>query len=269
MPTLSLPGATLHYEVTGSGPETIVFAHGLLWDGRLFAPQVQALSARYRCLTFDFRGQGRSEVTADGYDMDTLAGDCIAVIEALGAPPVHLVGLSMGGFVGLRVALRRPDLLRSLTLMDTSADPEPAENAPRYRLLGRIARWVGVGPIAGRVMPIMFGRDFLADPARAAERRALRARLAATDRVGVVRALGGVLTRAGVADAIGAITTPTLVMVGEQDVATVPEKARRIHARIPGSRLVTIPGAGHTATLEAPAAVTAALRDFLDRVPRG
>src|SRR5687768_12235716 len=179
MPTLQVDGATLHYEDTGGAAETVVFAHGLLWSGRMFDAQVQALRGRYRCVTFDFRGQGKSEVTADGYDMDTLAEDAAALIEALGCAPCHFVGLSMGGFIGMRLAARRLELLRSLVLIETSADPEPAQNAPRYRLLGRIVRVLGklgMRLVMGRVMRIMFGRTFLEDPARDAERRLWRER---------------------------------------------------------------------------------------------
>ena len=80
MPTLRVDGATLWYEEQGAGPETVVFAHGLLWSGRMFDAQVAELADRFRCVTFDFRGQGKSEVTADGYDMDTLTDDAAAPI---------------------------------------------------------------------------------------------------------------------------------------------------------------------------------------------
>src|SRR5690349_3655891 len=143
MPTLQVDGATLWYEEHGSGPETVVFAHGLLWSGRMFDAQLAELADRFRCVTFDCRGQGRSEVTAGGYDMETLSDDAAALIQALGCAPCHCVGLSMGGFIGMRLAARRPELVRSLVLMETSADPEPAENAPRYRLLGRIVGVLG------------------------------------------------------------------------------------------------------------------------------
>src|SRR3546814_1843958 len=71
----------------------------------------------------------------------------------------------------MRLGARRPDLIRSLILMETSADPESPENVPKYRKLNFIARWLGLGLVAGKVMPIMFSRDFMGDPARAAERR--------------------------------------------------------------------------------------------------
>ncbi|MBF6592693.1 MAG: alpha/beta hydrolase [Ktedonobacterales bacterium] len=103
MPTSIVNGARLYYEEHGAGPETILFAHGLLWSGRMFDAQVAALRDRYRCVTFDFRGQGQSEVTRGGYDMETLTEDTAALIATLGAAPCHFAGLSMGGFVGLRL----------------------------------------------------------------------------------------------------------------------------------------------------------------------
>ena len=264
MPELTVNGATLHYEEYGDGPETIVFAHGLLWSGRMFDAQVDVLKDRYRCITFDFRGQGRSEVTASGYDMDTLTEDAVALIDALGAAPCHFAGLSMGGFVGLRLALRHASLLRSLVLLDTTADPEPRENVGRYRLLNLIARWLGLRLVAGRVMPIMFGDTFLNDPNRAEERARWRRRLIDNDRIGITRAVRGVVEREGVYDHLAQISVPTLILVGDEDTATVPAKSRRMHERISGARLQVIPGAGHTSTVEQPAAVTAALATFLD-----
>jgi pimeloyl-ACP methyl ester carboxylesterase len=266
MPTLHLRGIDLHYEDSGQGEETILFAHGLLWDGRLWEPQVEAFQSRYRCITFDFRGQGRTEVTADGYDMDTLAEDAAALIETLDLVPCHFVGLSMGGFVGMRVAARRPELVRSLSLLETSSEPEPQENVPRYRLLNFIARWFGLGLVAGRVMKILFGRTFLEDPARADQRRKLRQRLVANHRIGISRAVNGVIERKGITDELGKIRAPTLILVGDEDVATVPAKSQRIHEGIAGSKLVVIPHAGHTSNLEQPEAVNAALEEFLASV---
>ncbi len=273
MPRLEVNGADIHYQDSagsarlrrdGDGPETIVFAHGLLWSGRMFDAQVAALEDRYRCVTFDFRGQGQSEITATGYGMDTLTEDAAALIEALDCAPCHFAGLSMGGFVGQRLAIRRPELLKSLILLETAADPEPQANVGRYRLLNFIARWFGFRPVVGQVIPIMFGRKFLEDPARAEQRDALRRRLIANRRIGTTRAVQGVIERDGTDDQLDRISVPTLILVGDQDVATVPAKSERMHQRIAGSKLVIIPGAGHSSTIEEPAAVNAALEAFLD-----
>jgi len=263
MPEISVNGARLHYTERGTGGTTVVFAHGMLFSGEMFAAQVAALEDDYRCITFDFRGQGRSEVTRNGYDMDTLAGDAAALIEALDAGPCHFCGLSMGGFVAMRLAIERPELIRSLTLMGTSADPESRKSLPRYRLMRLAGRCFGFGVVVDRIMPILFGRKFLDDPSRADLCKELRARVVANDRVGASRAAAGVFTRAGVHDRLPRITCPTLVIVGDQDVATVPAKAERIHRQIAGSKLVVIPGAGHTSCIEESEAVTAALREFL------
>lgn len=267
MPKLEVRGVEIHYEEQGSGPETIVFSHGLLFSGEMFEAQVEAFSDRYRCLTFDFRGQGRSEVTEGGYDMDSLADDAAALIETLDAAPCHFVGLSMGGFVGQRLALRRPELLRSLTLLDTSAEPEPRETVGRYGRLNFVARWFGLRWVMGPVMQILFGPSWLSDPARDAEREVWRRRLLANHRIGITRAVRGVIQREGVLDQLGSIELPTLIMVGEADQATPLPKAEALHRGIEGSRLVVVPRAGHSSTIEEPAAVNQALGDFLAAVP--
>ena len=263
MPFVTVNGVRLHYTDTGSGPETIVFSHGLLMSGKMFDAQVRLFSDRFRCITFDHRGQGQSEVTADGYDMDNVARDAAALLQTLDPGPVHFAGLSMGGFVGMRLALWHPELLKSLIILESSADPEPDENKPRYRRMNFVARWFGLGVVVDRVMPIMFGQSFLNDPARAAEKAQWRDRIRGNDRKGIVRAVQGVIDRDGVIDRITEVTTPTLVLVGEEDVATVPLKSERICAAIPGARMQILPGAGHSSSIETPDAVNAAIEGFL------
>jgi len=263
MPEVLLNDAKIYYEEQGTGPETILFAHGLLWSGRMFAEQVKVLSQQYRCITYDFRGQGKSQVTPSGYDIESLYEDTVVLIEKLNCLPCHFAGLSMGGFVGMRLAIRHPKMLKSLILMETSANPEPQENIHRYRMLNLVARWIGLGLVADRVMPIMFGRNFMEDPARATERAAWRQMLVSNHRIGITKAVVGVINRLGVADQLSRISTPTLIIVGDQDIATVPAESELMHTRIPNSKLVVIPGAGHTSTVEEAAAVTSAIQGFL------
>jgi pimeloyl-ACP methyl ester carboxylesterase len=263
MPVKHINGARIHYEECGSGPETLVFSHGLLMSGEMFRGQVETLGGLYRCITYDHRGQGGSEVTAAGYDMDSITGDAAALIGELDAAPCHFAGLSMGGIVGLRLALRHPELVKTLILMDTSADPEPAANRGPYRRLALVGRWFGFRLVVNRVLRIMFGRTFLADPAREAERERWKRHLLGLDRRGTYRAAHGVIDREGVHEMLGRIETPTLILVGDEDVATVPAKAERLHAAIRGSKLVVIPGAGHSSSIEQPELVAAAIRDFL------
>jgi 3-oxoadipate enol-lactonase len=264
MPYINIRGVKLHYTDTQDGSETIVFSHGVLWSGKMFEAQIAALRSQYRCIAFDHRGQGQSEVTTEGYDMDSLSLDASELIQTLVGGSVHFVGLSMGGFVGMRLAARRPDLVKSLTLLETSAAEEPAENVPQYRLLLKVMNWTGFGLVTGKVMRIMFGQKFMQDPSRKALRRQWENELKMNSRRGITLAMQGIINRRPVLDELPRIQCPTLVIVGDQDVATVPAKAKQIHEHISGSELVILEGAGHTATVEEPEQVNAAMRRFLE-----
>jgi pimeloyl-ACP methyl ester carboxylesterase len=269
MPSMTVNGAQLHVEDTGGAGPPVVFAHGLLWSTRLYRLQVAAVRDRYRCVSFDFRGQGQSEVTATGYDMDTLTEDAAALIEALELAPVHFVGLSMGGFVGLRLAARRPELVRSLALLATAADAEPRTNPPRYRLFALLARVLGLRAVARRVMPVMFGSTFLEDPERAELRRSQRAELVSNRVAGVLRALDGVLRREAVESELCRISAPCLVLSGLEDAAIATERSRALAEGLVRAELVTVPDAGHTPTVEQPEVVTAALERFWSGLEEG
>jgi 3-oxoadipate enol-lactonase len=265
MPRLAVAvdGTELHYEERGAGPP-IVFAHGLLWSGRMFDAQVAALADRFRCITFDLRNQGQSPSSPSPFDMETLTADAATLIEKLGAAPCHFVGLSMGGFIGMRLAARRPELVRSLTLIETAADGEPWLNVPKYRAMVFIARRFGLGPLTPSVMRIMFGRAFLRDPARTTLRAKMADELRALDIARLEPALEAVLRRRPISAELARIAVPTLVLHGEGDRAIVPPRARRMAAAIAGAKLVMVPRAGHTSTVEEPDAITRELRAFVE-----
>ncbi|NND42279.1 MAG: alpha/beta hydrolase [Silicimonas sp.] len=265
MPTANLNGALIHFDDTGNEGESVVFSHGLLFNGMMFEAQVAHFRDRYRCITYDHRGQGQSGVTDHGYDIDTLTADATELIKSLDAAPCHFVGLSMGGFVGMRLAAREPGLLKSLTLLETSADPEEPKNAPKYRLMNFLARWIGMWAVIGRVMPIMFGHTFLTDPDRAEERHRWSKAIRRNDRIGITRAVKGVIDREGCADLLGKIKVPVGIGVGEEDVATAPDKSERLHRAIGTSELVLFKGAGHSSSIETPDQVNALIERTIQR----
>jgi pimeloyl-ACP methyl ester carboxylesterase len=259
MPKIKINGVNLNYTDTGSGKETILFSHGLLMSGNMFAKQIEYFSKNYRCIAYDHRGQAGSEVGQTGYDMDTLADDAAKLIEELNAGPCHFVGLSMGGFIGLRLAIHKPALLKSLTLLDTSAGAEPAESAKKYKTLNFIARWFGLRIVTSKVMPILFGKTFMRDPARSEEREYWSKHISSHDKKGITRAVSGVIERAGVYGLLSKIHIPTLVIVGDEDVATPPAKGKRIADAISGARFEIIENAGHSSSIEQPGAVNTAI----------
>jgi 3-oxoadipate enol-lactonase len=264
MAEIEINGVSIHYQIRGEGLETIVFAHGLLWSEQIFENQIAAFQHRYRCISFDFRGQGQTAAPRSGYDIETLYADTTALIEALGAVPCHYVGVSMGGMVGLRIAIRKPELIKSLALFATSADAETEEKKKRYRLLTFIAKLLGLRVVANKVMPVMFGKTFLNDPFRAELKQQWRQNFLANRRIGVARAVIGVMNREPIYEQINKINAPTLVAIGDEDVAISMEQANRIRSRIARSKLAIIPRAGHTPTVEEPAVVNALLEDLFD-----
>lgn len=266
MPTISVNNAQLHYEIWGDGPETIVFSHGLLWSSRMFEKQIEHLKNRFRIIAFDHRGQGQSSIPTDGYDLANLTVDALELIKNLAGQAVHFVGLSMGGMVGLRLAARHPEWIRSLVLLETSADPEPAENVPRYRRLNTLVKIFTARIVVSRVMPILFGQTFLNDKSRRAERYFWEKELRKNRRKGITKAVEGVIQRRGIADELPKINCPTLLLASDENRACPPVESEKIHGLIRGSRLIHINGAGHSSSVEQPAVVCAAMDAFLESV---
>lgn len=266
MPTLPINDTELFYRDSGGGDETILFSHGLLFDHRMFDAQVRALEDDYRCVAYDHRGQGESrKPDMPSIGIETLYFDAAELIERFDVGPCHVVGLSMGGFVGMRLAARRPDLVRSLTLMSTRAGREPDENVPKYKRLNAVARLLGTEFVSDHIMPLMFG-DWFMESDEATERRHLwRQRLEANDR-DIYKAVNGVLYRPSFQSELANIDVPTLVMSGKQDRAIPPEAGRALADAIAGAEFVGVPDAGHSLTVEQPGVVNEHLEDFLDGV---
>ena len=120
MAELELNGTTIHY--VDEGPReapALLFSPSMFFDTRMFAAQARRFSERFRVVRYDLRGQGESaRHPREELDMDTLAEDAAALIEALGLAPCTFVGNSMGGFIALRLAARRPELLRSAVVLE-------------------------------------------------------------------------------------------------------------------------------------------------------
>lgn len=265
MPYIQINNTKIFYIKEGNGPETIVFSHGLLWSHKMFLDQVDFLKNKYTIIAYDHRGQGQSEVTGGPYDMDLLAQDALDLIDKLASKPVHFVGLSMGGFVGMRLAARHPDKVKSLILLETSANSEPMENLPKYKFLNGIVKWFGVIPkVAKEVMKIMFAQSWLENPKNKEAYNKWIKELQSNKR-SITKSVVAVIYRKGVEEEICNIQCPTMVVVGDEDVATKPEKAKFIQMSIPNAVLHIIPGAGHSSCLEKPDEVNKLIREWMDQ----
>lgn len=266
MPHLELADTRLYYEETGSGPETIVFSSSYLLDHAHFAPQIDVLREGYRIIAYDHRGHLQSSPIERPTTMQAIVDDGIAIVEKVAQRPVHWVGLSAGGFVGMRIALQRPALLKSLTLMSTSADAEPLPARIRYWGLLLALRLFGFTPVTGQAIVTLFGECFRANPRNAACLAKQEQLIRSQDITSVIRFGHAIFRRDDIYEQLSDIHVPTLVVTGELDTGQPPLRGKRIAARISGARFELIPGAGHICTLEEPARVNAVLTAFLDRV---
>jgi len=246
----------------GSGP-LVVFLHGLGMTRTGFDPQLAALAADFRCIAWDMPGYGASPMPAGGLSFPALADAVAGLIEALGEKEAHVAGLSMGGQIALHTALRHPERVRSLVLLDSSPafglDGTDPEAWKRLRLDGLDS---GHTP-ASMAEPVL--RSIMAPQVDATAVAAAAASMARISADGL-RAAVEFLPTHDVRARLREIGAPTLVLVGEHDEETPLSYAEALAGGIPGGTVQVIPGAGHIANLEAPQAVNAALRAHLDAV---
>ncbi|WP_339716699.1 alpha/beta hydrolase [Cyclobacterium amurskyense] len=252
----------LHYDEFGKGKEVILFSHGYLMNNTMFKGQIDKLKANFRCIAFDHRGHGQSEIAANGYTLDNLVTDVICLIEELKLDSVHFVGMSTGGFVGMRLAIRKPELLKSLILMDTSAEEEDKNSKKKNYLLLWIVKNIGWYPVIGKAMSMLFHKSFLLDKSRQMEVKKWRKILMSQDKRGLIPFGKMIFERDSVLGKLVDVNIPTAVIVGEQDVPTPTESSKKIADRIPNADYYSIPNAGHSAAVEKPEEVYKAMREF-------
>jgi 3-oxoadipate enol-lactonase len=256
-------GVRLRVIREGSGPPVLLL-HGYLFGADWWRPQIDALRDEYDVIAVDLRGQMGSETTVDGYDLWNQSEDIHGLIAELGCAPVHLVGLSMGGMIGMRLALRHPGDVRSLVLMDTSAGPEDPERHERYEAMYQVVAAGQLEAVLPALPPIFLADDFIAD--HGAEVDAWLGRLAQSDPAGVVSVGRAIDARDDIRPRLSEIALPTLVIHGEQDVPIPIECGQEIAAGIPAARLATVSG-GHQSNVDRPEDTSRLIRAFLDSLP--
>lgn len=237
--------------------QPVVMLHSLFFDSRMFDDVCAWLPAEYPVFAIDHRGQGDSERADSAPSIDRLASDVIVLIEQVIGQPVHLVGSSMGGYVAMRVAERRPDLLRSSTWSCCTAH---AERQPeRFAALEANIRANGTAMLGETLLATMFGERFVtANDARCRHWRAVFE----SRGPGVADAVHEVFAREGAEAMLANLQMPLLLFSGELDRAKRPADMTYIAERVAGSRHVVLADAGHTPPVESPAIFAAELVRF-------
>ena len=251
------------YTSLGHGP-LVLMLHGAGGGFRSFAPQVETLaSLGFRAVAWDMPGYGHSP-PIEPWSFKGLANRCAALIDALTADGtddgrVALVGQGLGGMVAQEVALRRPERVRQLVLVATAARVAPGDAYHAYAVRG--LDWLDQGKamteIAETLLPRLVSPGAL--PAGVRLATVCQASVHAATWRRALEALMGFDRRAALAD----IHVPTLLLAGEHDRITPPATLQAMADAVPGSRCVTLPGAGHLPQLEQPDAFDEQLLDFL------
>jgi pimeloyl-ACP methyl ester carboxylesterase len=246
----------------GSGPPLLCL-HGTLMDRTMFAPQIEALTDDYRIVTYDSRA--RTDRFRGPYDLHDLVGDCCAVMDAVGLDSCVLAGMSMGGFVALRVALAHPERVDGIVLLDSMGEAYTEAERAEYAEIVEGVRGADRVPldVARLSADLMFSERAHEDQSDLVEHWIDRWHTYPGD--AVADEIESWRTEPGVLDRLEGLDLPALGIHGEDDQSIPPERARRTVEAL-GGRLETVPGAGHPANLERPGAVNPLLRGFLDEV---
>ena len=267
-------GVELHTESAGSG-DAILFVHEYAGDHRSWEPQVRRFSRSHRCITYAARGYPPSQVPDDAgaYSQQHAVDDAVAVLDGLGVEAADVVGISMGGFAGLHLAMQHPARVRSLVVLGTGYGARPAE-AQRFRgECEAIARLIDESRMES------FARRYLSGPARVQLQNKdprgweqLVRELGEHAADGAVRTMLGVQRQRPSLYALEAelreIEAPALILAGDEDDGCL-ETSLWLKRVIPRSGLAVLPKSGHTLNLEEPDLVNAFIADFLGRVAAG
>lgn len=250
----------IHYDVKGkTSGVPVMLSHSLGSSMTMWDPQLPILEESYRVLRYDIRGHGESGAPEGSYHLDQLGDDAIALLDHLNIRTVHFVGLSLGGMIGLNIALRFPQYLRSLTLCDTTAVlPEDAQPIWQERI--QAAREQGLESLVQGTLERWFTPGYLQQGHT--EVTHIRNQFLKTPINGFVGCAEALL-KLNYLDRLAEIHVPTLIIVGEDDPGTPPAASEAMHEKIPTSKLVVLPSAAHLSNVEQSGAFNDTLADFL------
>jgi 3-oxoadipate enol-lactonase len=257
-------GTRIHYEVTGRpGATPILMIQGLGASKNAWNLQRIAMATRFRSISLDNRGAGRSDKPKQPFTLEQMADDAIAVLDAAGVETAHVVGASMGGVISQIIAVKYPHRVRSLTLVCTACRNHPwrqellqswahtAEEKGMIEVGKEAAQWVMSPRSFRRLVPAFTWMGPLA---------ALRPRHSFVSQIQAI-----LDTREDLVDELYSITAPTMVIVGNQDILTPRGDSEEIAERIPNAELVVISGAAHGLMMEHSTTFNKILIEFLQR----
>lgn len=253
-------GCQLHYEEYGHGAPVLLI-HGLGSSTRDWEYQIPELARHYRVIALDVRGHGRSDKPRERYSIKGFADDVAALIEHLTLPPVHLVGISMGGMIGFQLGVDRPELLKSLCIVNSGPEVK-AKSARDYIEIAKrwsLSRLLSLDTIAKALGKLLFPK-----PEQAELRQKILQRWPQNDKRAYLASLDAIIGW-GVRERLARISCPTLVITADRDYTPVAQKQAYVD-EMPNARLLVIEDSRHATPLDQPDHFNSSLLAFLGEV---
>ena len=258
-------GIDMSYDDTGGSGAALVLLHGFPFDRSMWRGQAEALGGEFRVVAPDLRGAGETHLGVGGVTMETLAEDVAALLDGLNLGRVVLGGLSMGGYVAFEFFRKFPERVRALVLADTRPQTDNEEGRRAREENARRALQEGMAPIVEAMLPKLLSAGTRERGGEVLRR--VRAMMLGTSPEGAAAALRAMAVRRDQTDLLPSINVPTLIVVGSEDAVTPPADAEAMGAKVEGSRLVVVEGAGHLSNVERPEEFNRALVEFLRALP--
>lgn len=259
MSSAMINGINLHYETSGNGAP-ILFIHGLGSSARDWEMQTPFFSNHHRTFAFDLRGHGHSQKPSDAYSMPLFAEDAAELIKLLGAEPVHVVGISLGGMIAFQLAVDHPELIKSLVIVNAGPEVVVRTMKDRWNVFLRFAivRLLGM-----RKMGEVLSKRLFLKEEHASLREVFVERWAENDPRAYTNTLRAIVGWS-VMDRIHQINLPTLVLASDGDYTPVSDKEAFV-SKMPRAELVVIPDSHHALPVERPNEFNDAVLTFLAR----
>lgn len=287
MPVARVGEINIYYEEAGRG-DVLLFIMGLGMPGFAWEPQVEYFSKKYRCITFDNRGTGKSDKPAGPYSTKEMAEDAVSLLRHLRVDKAHIIGISMGGMIAQQVAINFPDIAKSAVLCATYAQADervrnhiregakklgvPLLKAEEFSSIFSSISGIkndenAIKEIVEVLLPLTLSRDFINKNKAKLEMWMRRVFENPPTLNSFISQVFAVMTH-NTLDELKKIKCPVLILTGTEDLLVPPQCSKILAENIKGSRLVEIKGGPHGLNLERAEEFNNALEDFLNSLEK-
>ena len=241
--------------------KAIIFLHGFPYDHTVWQAQVEALSEAYYCIAYDIKGLGASSVGDGQFTMESFVDDLETIIQELDLEKPIVCAHSMGGYIILRALERKEELFSAVILCDTSSSSDSDEKKiDRSDAIGRINAY-GVRTFSKNFITRCYGETYKKQFKEDIKKRV--AKSSSFNSIGVKGCILAMITRTDTTAYLSKMAIPALLLCGEQDTLSTPEKMQEMASKISKAQYVGIPESGHMSMIENPLEINRAIKDFL------